>query len=285
LYAILNKLNDGETKIITLEDPVEFKLTGISQSQIDHSKGYTFAGGLRSLMRQDPDIIMVGELRDLETAEVAIQAALTGHKVISTIHTNDASGAIPRFLSMKVKPFLLAPALNAVIGQRLVRRIHEACKIEQEIEPEMLERVKRILGTLPPNSGYTMPTEFKFYRGQGCDICNHIGLKGRLGIYEIFTMSAKINEEILGGKTDEYKISQLARNNGMITMVQDGILKALDGMTTVDEVFRVAAERGGEDAPAKEEAPPAETPPTETSENDEKPETEEESSPEEPASE
>ncbi len=143
LYAVLNKLNDGATKIITLEDPIEYHLGGISQSQIDKSKDYTFAKGLHSILRQDPDVVMVGELRELETAEVAIQAALTGHLVLSTIHTNSAAGAVPRFLSMGVQPFLLAPALNAVIGQRLVRKIHDACKEEMTLDPDKLERVKK----------------------------------------------------------------------------------------------------------------------------------------------
>jgi len=241
LYAILNKLNDPETKIITLEDPIEYKLEGISQSQIDHSKGYSFANGLRSILRQDPDIIMVGELRDLETCDVAIQAALTGHEVLSTLHTNDAAGAIPRFLSMGVKPYLLAPSLNAVIGQRLVRKIHDKCKIEVKLEPEQMEKVKEILSKLPPTSGYKVDlNNLKFYRGQGCDECNHIGLKGRIGIYEIFSMSPDIEKEILSGKTSEYRMAELAFNQGMITMAQDGILKALDGITQVDEVFRVA---------------------------------------------
>lgn len=241
LYAIVNKLNDEETKIITLEDPIEYKLKGIAQSQVDPSKGYTFAEGLRSILRQDPDIILVGELRDLETVEVAIQAALTGHKVLSTIHTNDAAGAIPRFLSMGTKPFLLAPALNAVIGQRLVRRVHDACKIEQEIDKETMERVKKVLSDLPKSSGYTIDiSKLKFYRGQGCEACNFIGLKGRIGIYELFTITEEINKEILSGVTDEYKVARLAHEAGMITMVQDGLLKALDGVTTVEEVFRVA---------------------------------------------
>lgn len=240
LYAILNKLNDPDTKIITLEDPIEFKLPGIAQSQIDHSAGYSFADGLRSILRQDPDIIMVGELRDLETVEVSIQAALTGHQVLSTLHTNDAAGAIPRFLSMGAKPFLLAPALNAVIGQRLVRKIHDKCKIPAEIEPKTMERIKEILSKLPPNSGYNVDlNNLKFFRGQGCDECNHIGLKGRMGIYEIFTLNPQIEAEILSGRTSEYKIAELAHEGGMISMVQDGLLKALDGITTVDEVFRV----------------------------------------------
>lgn len=240
LYAILNKLNNEETKIITLEDPIEYKLAGIAQSQIDHSKHYSFADGLRSILRQDPDVIMVGELRDLETVEVAIQAALTGHKVVSTLHTNDAAGAIPRFLSMGAKPYVLAPSLNAVIGQRLVRKIHDKCKIETKIPTDKLARVKELLNNLPVNSGYKIDLDkLKFYRGQGCDTCNHIGLKSRVGIYEIFPIIDQIAEEINKGKTSEVIISKIAHENGMITMVQDGILKALDGITTVDEVFRV----------------------------------------------
>lgn len=240
LYAILNKLNAPETKIITLEDPVEYKLEGIMQSQIDHSKGYSFADGLRALMRQNPDIIMVGELRDLETVDVSIQAALTGHKVVSTLHTNDASGAIPRFLSMGAKPYLLAPALNAVIGQRLVRKIHEKCKVETKLDDETMERAKKALSNLPANSGYTVDiNNLKFYKGQGCAECNNIGLQGRIGIYEIFTMTKDIEKEILSGQTSEYRIAEIAHDNGMITMVQDGLLKALDGITTVNEVFRV----------------------------------------------
>lgn len=241
LYAILNKLNTPKTKIITLEDPIEYKLEGVSQSQIDHSAGYSFADGLRSILRQDPDIIMVGELRDLETAEVSVQAALTGHKVVSTLHTNDAAGAIPRFLSMGVKPFLLAPALNAVIGQRLVRRIHEDCKIEYKPTAEELAKVKDILADLPKNSGNEIDlNKLKFYRGQGCDKCNHIGYKGRIGIYEIFIINKEIEKEILSGQATEYKITEIARQNGMTTMVQDGLLKAAEGITSIEEVFRVS---------------------------------------------
>ncbi len=241
LYAILNKLNDGATKIITLEDPVEYQLAGISQSQIDKSKDYTFAKGLHSILRQDPDVVMVGELRELETAEVAIQAALTGHLVLSTIHTNSAAGAVPRFLSMGVQPFLLAPALNAVIGQRLVRKIHDACKEETTLEPEKLERVKKIVATINPESGYTVDVNaMKFSHGKGCDACGGTGYKGRLGVYEILTMSPAIEKVILSGKVSEYDMQDIAMKEGMVSMVQDGILKVLDGITTVDEVFGVA---------------------------------------------
>jgi type IV pilus assembly protein PilB len=241
LYAILNKLNDEETKIITLEDPVEYKLSGISQSQIDKSKDYTFAKGLHSILRQDPDVVMVGEIRDLETAEVAIQAALTGHLMISTIHTNSAAGAIPRFMSMGVKPFLLAPALNAVIGQRLVRRICKYCVTDDVLEPAVFERAKKILSEIRPESGYKIDLDnLKFKKGAGCEKCSGIGLKGRMGIYEIFAMSKEIEQIILSGQVSEYQMQEIAIRQGMISMVQDGLLKALDGITTVDEVFSVA---------------------------------------------
>ena len=233
LYAILKKLNTAETKIITLEDPVEYSLEGINQSPIDLSKDYTFAKGLRAILRQDPDVIMVGEIRDLETAETAIQAALTGHLMVSTIHTNSAAGAIPRFLSMGVKPFLLAPALNAVIGQRLVRRIHEECKTEATLEADQLKKVKEILGSLAPDT-------LKFFKGKGCANCGDSGFKGRMGIYEIFTMSPEIEKVILSGNVSEYQMQDIAVKQGMVTMAQDGLLKALDGITSVDEVLSVA---------------------------------------------
>ena len=241
LYGILLKLNSPETKIITLEDPVEYKLEGINQSQIDHSKEYTFAKGLRSILRQDPDIIMVGEMRDLETSETAIQAALTGHLVLSTIHTNSASGAVPRFLSMGVKPFLLAPALNAVIGQRLVRKICQECKIEDKLASETMERVKELLGAISEKSGEKVDLKkLKFWKGSGCQMCGNLGFKGRVGIYEIMQMTKEIEKVILSGEISEYKMQELAVENGMVTMVQDGLLKALDGITSVDEVFRTA---------------------------------------------
>ncbi|MBI4433459.1 type II/IV secretion system protein [Candidatus Uhrbacteria bacterium] len=241
LYAVLNKLNDSETKIITLEDPVEYKLRGINQSQIDAAKDYTFAKGLRAILRQDPDVVMVGEIRDLETAEVAIQAALTGHLMLSTIHTNSAAGAIPRFLSMGVKPFLLAPALNAIIGQRLIRRVHADCAAPDALTPDILARVEEIIAALPEHERTEIATKPRtFMKGSGCDACHGTGYKGRVGIYEILTMSKDIEEVVLSGKVSEYDMQTIAQNAGMVTMVQDGILKALDGLTSVSEVFRVA---------------------------------------------
>ncbi len=241
LYAILKKLSSPEVKIITLEDPIEYKLAGINQSQIDASRGYTFPAGLRSILRQDPDVLMVGEIRDLETAETSIQAALTGHLVISTIHTNDASGAIPRFLSMGVKPFLLSPALDAIIGQRLVRKICKECKEEISLDAETLQKVKKILEELPEKEKKQIKMDnLKFYHGKGCLKCNNIGYKGRIGIYEILIMNKEIEQVILSGDVSEYKMKEIAVKNGMVTMVQDGLLKAIDGITSVEEVFGVA---------------------------------------------
>jgi len=244
LYAILNKLNNEESKIITLEDPVEYKLKGINQSQIDKSQDYDFAKGLRSILRQDPDIVMVGEIRDLETADVAINAALTGHLVLSTLHTNDASGAIPRFLSMGVKPFLLSPAINAVIGQRLVRKICENCKQEIKLDNEALSRVMKIVESIPENSGSYIDKSktLKFFKGKGCDKCKKSGYKGRIGIYEVFTMTPDIEKMVLSGKVSEYDVKQITQKAGMVSMVQDGILKAIEGVTSIDEIFRVAEE-------------------------------------------
>jgi len=244
LYAILNKLNNSETKIITLEDPIEYRLSGINQSQVDYSKDYTFAKGLRSIVRQDPDVVMVGEIRDLETAEIAIQAALTGHLVVSTLHTNDAAGAIPRFLSMGVKPYLLSPALNAIVGQRLVRRICPGCKKEINLDSEVLEKVKKTLSDLPVEKkqaiGFGDNWQPKFYAGSGCPACQGLGYRGRTGVYEVLLMSPEIEKVILSGQVSEYQMRDLAKTQGMVAMVQDGLLKALDGITTVDEVFRVA---------------------------------------------
>jgi type II secretory ATPase GspE/PulE/Tfp pilus assembly ATPase PilB-like protein len=246
LYAILKKLNTQEVKIITLEDPVEYKLEGINQSQIQHDKGYTFAMGLRSILRQDPDIVMVGEIRDLETADISIQAALTGHLVISTIHTNSAAGAIPRFVSMGVKSFLLAPSLNAVIGQRLVRRLCTTCKQPIELSPSLKKQVIEELKRIPEASGDRPNLDSLSFFGppkgkNTCATCGGLGYKGQLGIYEIFTMSKEIEEAILQENVSEVHIEEIARRQGMITMVQDGLLKAMDGLTSVDEILRAAA--------------------------------------------
>lgn len=240
LYAILNKLNDEKTKIITLENPIEYKLTGVNQSQIDTSKGYTFSEGLKSILRQDPDIVMVGEIRDFETADVAINAALTGHIMVSTIHTNSAAGAIPRFLAIGVKPFLLAPAINAIIGQRLVRRLCTTCKKKYTPDEETMQKVKNILMKISEESGESVPQSeldnLEFYQAVGCNKC-HRGYKGRIGVYEIFTMNEEIERMILSGHVSEYDAERIAIKQGMITMIQDGLLKAKEGITSLEEVF------------------------------------------------
>ncbi|MFH1173036.1 MAG: GspE/PulE family protein [bacterium] len=243
LYAILNKLNDSETKIITIEDPIEYELQGINQTQVNPNKEYTFAKGLRSIVRQDPDVVLVGEIRDLETAEISIQASLTGHLVLSTIHTNSSAGTIPRLLSLGVKPFLLAPAMNVMMAQRLVRKICSQCRKEITLKPEELEKVKQHLNNLPEKSEEKSQLNveaLKFYHGQGCPACQNLGYKGRLGIYEVMPMTKEIETAILAGNISEYAMQDLAVKAGMVTMLQDGLLKALDGITTIEEVFRVA---------------------------------------------
>ncbi|MFA5946428.1 MAG: GspE/PulE family protein [Patescibacteria group bacterium] len=241
LYAILKRLNTADTKIITLEDPVEYKVEGLNQSQIDSKKDYTFAKGLRSILRQDPDIVMVGEIRDLETAEIAIQAALTGHMLLSTIHTNDAAGAVPRFMSMGVAPHLLAPAINAIMGQRLLRKLCQECKQPITLEPELMAEVVKQLDAISPNSGEPKvgTSKLQFYGPKGCDKCNNTGYKGRVGAYEILIKDAEIEKAILGGSISEYQMRDIAQKQGMVTMAQDGLLKASEGLTSVDEVKRI----------------------------------------------
>ncbi|MFA6466656.1 MAG: GspE/PulE family protein [Patescibacteria group bacterium] len=255
LYAILNKLNKPDTKIITLEDPIEYKLLGIVQSQIDNTDAsdqedvqtgeikkkstYTFARGLRAILRQDPDIVMVGEIRDLETAETAVNAALTGHLMLSTIHTNSAAGTIPRLLSMGVQAFLLAPSLNAIIGQRLTRKLCQNCKTEDtSLDNATMTVILNTLNEISPQSGYKPDlNNLKFYTAKGCDKCQGIGYKGRIGIYEVMLMSPEIEKIILSDKASEYEIEKIAVKDGMITMFQDGLLKALDGLTSIEEIF------------------------------------------------
>ncbi len=241
LYAALNRLNRPGTKIITLEDPIEYQLSGINQSQVDTSKGYSFSDGLRSILRQDPNVVMVGEIRDLETAEIAVQASLTGHLVLSTLHTNDAAGVIPRLIDLGVKPYFLVPSINAVIGQRLIRKICPECRQIHTLNPDEKEVVDKILAVISPRSGidipYTLPPFYKSNDG-GCSACNFTGYKGRIGIYEIFTMADNIKQLTIDS-APSFKILQQAIENGMITMLQDGILKCLEGKTSLAEVYRV----------------------------------------------
>lgn len=236
LYSILSKINTTKVNIITLEDPVEYEIPGITQVQVNPQAGLTFASGMRSFLRQDPDIIMVGEIRDVETAELAIQAALTGHLVFSTLHTNSAAGALPRLLDMEAEPYLLASSVICVIGQRVVRRICPHCKVEYEASKEIREDIKRILGPL-----YSKKDKLMISKGKGCDHCNDTGYLGRVGIYEILPISEKVGRLILE-KAPASKIEKQAREEGMITMLQDGYLKVIENITTIEEVLRVSRE-------------------------------------------
>ncbi len=229
LYSTLSHINNLERSIITLEDPVEYELTVIRQTQVNPKAGLTFATGLRSILRHDPDIIFVGEMRDSETADMAIRSALTGHLVLSTLHTNDAVGSIPRLMNMGVEPFLLASALNAVIAQRLVRVICPNCKAPYDPEP----RLKKRFG-LPADPGFT------FYHGTGCQHCGNTGYRGRIGIFEVLAISSQI-ESMIMEKEDTQAIKERALSEGFITMEQDGIRKVREGITTLEEVERVVA--------------------------------------------
>jgi len=242
LYAIINKLNNAARKIITIEDPIEYKLSGINQSQVEASRGYTFANGLRSILRQDPNVVMVGEIRDPETAEISVQAALTGHLVLSTLHTNDAAGAIPRFLSLGAKTELLPSALNVIIGQRLVRRLCEACKKPVSPDAAMLKTVEVELAKLPADERGRAPKNKQFFTGGGCDECQGLGYKGQIAIFEILLMTKALKLAIAEEGISDTRIAEIAAKDGMTTMLQDGILKALQGITSLEEVFRVTKE-------------------------------------------
>jgi len=244
LYAFLNKINTPDKKIITLEDPIEYRMEGIEQTQIDSEAGYTFASGLRAILRQDPDTILVGEIRDEETAKTAIQAALTGHVVFSTIHTNDAPGAIPRLINLQISPTMLEPAINAFIAQRLVRRLCPHCKEQYEPAQEIIEKIKTTLSSISDNAGVAAPKTIKFlYRSKGCDKCGNIGYKGRLGLFEIFKLNPEIEKFALEENISITKIRESAVKDGMVTLSQDGILKAVNGITTLEEVYRVTGEK------------------------------------------
>ncbi len=240
LYALLAMLNDPGKKIITLEDPVEYRMEGIMQSQIKPDEGYDFGEGFRSVLRLDPDIVMVGEIRDQLTAEMATQASLTGHIVLSTLHTNDAPTAIPRLIDLGVRPFLLSNAVNVVIAQRLVRKVCSECASEVKPEPEVISEVRarlkeepKALDSLPPEK------EWLYLLGSGCAKCNNTGYRGRIGIYEVLVPSDEI-ERLAIAHAPVSDITEAAKKDGMMTMEADGLIKALTGVTTIEEVWRVA---------------------------------------------
>jgi type IV pilus assembly protein PilB len=247
LYAVLNLLNKEGINIVTLEDPVEYYLKGVNQSQVRPEVGLTFAAGLRSILRQDPDIVMVGEIRDSETAELAIHAALTGHFVLSTLHTNDSFGAIPRLFDMGVEPFLLTSTLNVVIAQRLVRKICDKCKEEFKVPEKLIDIVWEVYNQTPKENleseGFDLKDkkEMKFYQGKGCKHCNKTGYSGRLAIAEVLDMTDDLKKEIASGASLE-KIRQEVLSKKMATLQQDGFIKSLKGMTTIEEVMRATKE-------------------------------------------
>jgi type IV pilus assembly protein PilB len=237
LYTILSQLNTPEVNINTVEDPIEYTMPRVNQTQVSANIGLTFANGLRSFLRQDPDIIMVGEIRDNETADIAINAAMTGHLVLSTLHTNDASGAIPRLIDMQVESFLVASTLNVVIAQRLVRKLCNTCKKEYKMDAKELS----ILSEQYEKKGVGKKvTNNKYYKAVGCEYCNN-GYKGRIGIYEILEINDKIKELITKKESGEV-IQKIAQSNGMSLMIEDGLAKASEGLTSIEEVLRVVKE-------------------------------------------
>ncbi len=242
LYAFLKKVSNPQIKVITLENPIEYHLEGIEQTQIKPDKGYTFAVGLRALLRQDPDVILLGEIRDNETAETAIHAALTGHLVFTTLHTNDAAGAIPRLVDMKVNPTLIPPALNLVIAQRLVRRVCANCAEKYKPDQETLNGLKETLKTIPVNIRVKYPKLDKnliiLKAGKGCKKCSLTGYKGRIAIIELFTIDREM-EKIVIKSPSIVEIQEAAVEKGMITMKQDAIFKVLNKVTTIREIERV----------------------------------------------
>ena len=234
----MNEIDRESYNVLSLEDPVEYQIEGVSQSQVHPEIGYDFSTGLRTTLRQDPDIIMVGEIRDFETAETAASASLTGHVVLSTLHTNNAAGAIPRLMDLGVKAVTLAPALNALIAQRLVRKICQECKKIYKPDHTELSRVQLVLANVPKNR---LPKHLAFYHSAGCKACHGLGYKGRIGVFEVFAVDGSIEKLIYeGASTRDIKKSATAA--GMTTMQQDAILKAAQGLTDLAEVWRVTEE-------------------------------------------
>jgi len=235
LYSIITRLNTPKVNIMTLEDPIEYKIAGVNQVQVNQAVGLTFASGLRSFLRQDPNIILVGEIRDSETADLAVQAALTGHLVFSTLHTNDAAGALPRLIDMGAEPFLLASSMTAIVAQRVLRKIDEKAKEAYTPDPQVVKNIQEVLGNLMPKG------PVQLYRGKPTPENNNSGYLGRVAIFEVLPVSEIISRLILQ-RAPAVEIEKQARLEGMISMKQDGYLKALQGVTTMEEVLRVAQE-------------------------------------------
>lgn len=240
MYAIIRILNKREVNISTIEDPVEYDLTGINQIQVNRKTDLTFANGLRSLLRQDPDIVLVGEIRDEETAHIAVNASMTGHLVLSTLHTNDSATAVVRFMEMNVEPFMIASTMNLVIAQRLVRKICTACRYSKETTIKELQ-LKYPSASDIIEDQYKGKIKIRLYEGKGCHACHDTGYTGRIGVYEVLSVDEEIRDAIIQRKTTS-DIKNMAIKKGMTTMLDDGIRKVHDGMTTIAEVIRVLSE-------------------------------------------
>jgi type II secretory ATPase GspE/PulE/Tfp pilus assembly ATPase PilB-like protein len=241
LYAFLRTMNNPEIKIITLEDPIEYRIDGVEQTQVDEESGYTFANGLRAIVRQDPDIILVGEIRDLETADIALQASLIGHLVLATLHTNDAVGAVPRLINLGAKTVTIGPALSLVIAQRLVRVLCPDCKKPAVLDEAMKDKFKKLIDRLPAKVDKTKYAVLSVYEPVGCDKCNHIGYKGRVGVFEFLQGGSELETTILK-EASEIALREVAKKQEMVTMQEDGLLKVTLGQTTIDEVKGVTGE-------------------------------------------
>ncbi len=240
LYSVLNVINKPSVNIVTVEDPIEYDMRYVNQMQVNAAAGITFAAGLRSILRQDPNIIMVGEIRDAETANIAVQSALTGHLVLSSLHTNDSPTAVPRLMDMDIPPFLVSAVLNAITSQRLTRKIHMDCIESYVPSKDMFLSIEKQMGELAADTSAHMPKTF--YRGKGCDACNHTGYLGRVGIFEVLNVTEEVRKIIISPSFDLDILKKKAREEGMVTMFEDGLRKVELGLTTIEEVIRVMRE-------------------------------------------
>jgi type IV pilus assembly protein PilB len=237
----MNMLNRPQVNVTTIEDPIEYNMRYVNQTQVNAQAGITFASGLRALLRQDPNIIMVGEIRDDETAEIAVQSALTGHLLLSSLHTNDAPTAVPRFFDLKIPPFLVSSVLNMVVAQRLVRKICQSCAYSYDADPNIQEVVTQQLKDMGLGAS-NIKIQKTLFRGKGCSVCGMTGYRGRLGIYEIMEVNEKMRTFIASPEFGLEKLRELAREAGMKTMFEDGLEKVELALTTLEEVLRVIRE-------------------------------------------
>jgi type IV pilus assembly protein PilB len=238
---VLQKLNKEDVNIVSLEDPVEYFVSGINQSQVRPEIGYDFASGLRQILRQDPDVIMVGEIRDGETAGLAVQAALTGHIVLSTLHTNNAAGVIPRLIDMKVEAFLIPVSLNLIVAQRLLGMLCPDCKVAEDASAPVQQIIARALEEIPQEIKAKYQSPYKIYHAKGCNTCKGHGILGRSQIHEVLRMTPEIEAIVSSGPTIQ-KITQEAKRQGMITMRADGVMKALEGIFSMEDILRETEE-------------------------------------------